>query len=165
MNSDIKKIIVPVDFSAPSEAAARFACDLARKLAAHVYLIHVAPTPAFVTHRADAAAEPPRSEMAWARLARLRQQLGATQITTEVRTGAVDEAITGAVVAYGADLIVMGTHGRSGLPHLVFGSVAEQLIRAAPCPVLAMRDSGGIRVRTPADRGEADMKDRMARTA
>jgi nucleotide-binding universal stress UspA family protein len=146
MNPDIKRIIVPVDFSPPSLAAARFACGLATKLGAHVYLIHVVPTPPLVTRRVDAATASPHRELAGAELAKLRQQLGTRQITTEVRTGDVDDAITDAVIAYGVDLIVMATHGRSGVPHLLFGSVAEQVIRTAPCPVLVMRDSGKIRV-------------------
>ena len=81
---------------------------------------------------------------------------------TEVRTGSIDEAITSAVTAYGVDLIVMATHGRSGVPHLLFGSVAEQVIRTASCPVLVMRDSGKVRVHTPVRR---DVEDGMARTA
>jgi universal stress protein A len=59
--------------------------------------------------------------------------------TTEVRDGAPGSEIVKAAVDYGADLIVMATHGRSGLPHLVLGSVAEHVIRHARCPVLAVR--------------------------
>jgi Universal stress protein family len=59
--------------------------------------------------------------------------------TTEVRGGAAGSEIVKAAVDYGADLIVMTTHGRSGLPHLVLGSVAEHVIRHARCPVLAIR--------------------------
>jgi nucleotide-binding universal stress UspA family protein len=161
MNPDIKRIVVPIDFSASSEAAARFACDLARKLEAHLYLIHVVGPSRLVRHGPNGSG-PTGWELARAKLATLRQQLGAAEITIEVRTGSVDEAITSAVIAYGVDLIVMATHGRSGVPHLLFGSVAEQVIRTAPCPVLVMRDSGKIRVHIPASRS---VEDGMARIA
>ena len=162
MNPDIKRIIVPIDFSAPSEAAARFACDLARRLGANLYLIHVIASPAVVPHGAGVSVAAPAWEVARAGLATLRRHLGSAEITTEVRTGSIDEAITSAVTAYGVDLIVMATHGRSGVPHLLFGSVAEQVIRTASCPVLVMRDSGKVRVHTPVRR---DVEDGMARTA
>jgi nucleotide-binding universal stress UspA family protein len=61
--------------------------------------------------------------------------------TAEARTGAAATEIIKAAVDYGADLIVMATHGRTGLSHLVLGSVAEHVIRHARCPVLAMRDN------------------------
>ena len=67
-------------------------------------------------------------------------------LTTEIRTGRIAEEIANAAVAYGADLVVMSTHGRTGLPHLLMGSVAEEVIRIAPCPVLVMKDSGKVRV-------------------
>jgi nucleotide-binding universal stress UspA family protein len=95
-------------------------------------------------------------------LAKLRQQLGCAQITIEARSGDIDEEITNAVIAYGADLIVMATHGRSGVPHLLFGSVAERVIRTASCPVLVMRDSGKVRVHTPAMRS---LEERVAQIA
>ena len=149
MNPDITRIIVPVDFSASSVAAARFASGLAHKLGAHVYLIHVVATPP-AAHSTDRSV----ALLSWQRvrdqLAELREQLGPARITIEARTGAIDQEINNAVIAYGGDLIVMATHGRSGFPHLLLGSVAEQVIRTAPCPVLVMRDSGKIRVHTPA---------------
>jgi universal stress protein A len=57
----------------------------------------------------------------------------------EVRLGTATDQIVGAAVDYGSDLVVMGTHGRTGLEHLLLGSVAEQVIRLAPCPVLTVR--------------------------
>ena len=70
------------------------------------------------------------------------QQYGAEQggpITTEVRTGPAARMILEFATEKGIDLIVMGTHGRTGLAHIVMGSVAERVVRMAPCPVLTLR--------------------------
>jgi nucleotide-binding universal stress UspA family protein len=61
-----------------------------------------------------------------------------TKVTTEVRGGRAAREIVAVATDRGADLIVMGTQGRTGLAHVVYGSVAEQVIRKAPCPVLAV---------------------------
>ena len=148
----IRKIVIPVDFSASSEHAARFGCALAQKLGAHVYLIHVVDDRNGTSHRlADVSGSPRRPYLeAKSAIQLVAERLGSdVQLTTEIRTGPVDEAIRSAVVAYGGDLVVMATHGRSGIPHLVFGSIAEEVIRTAPCPVLVMRDSGRVAVHQP----------------
>jgi nucleotide-binding universal stress UspA family protein len=73
----------------------------------------------------------------------------ATRVTTEVRSGAIAESIGKAVLDYGADLVVMSTHGRTGLSHLLMGSVAEKVIKTARCPVLAIRDCGQVHTHFP----------------
>ena len=143
MDVVIKKIVIPVDFSAASERAARYGCSLARTLGARVYLIHVVEPSmkdsmdvrqrALVTARAELAAF-------------ARKVGAASPITTEVRTGRVAESVTTAVTAYGGDLVVMSTHGRTGLSHLMYGSVAEEVIRTIECPVLVLRESGSVRM-------------------
>ena len=141
MDVSIRKIIVPVDFSAPSEAAARFASSLARNLGANLYLIHV------LEPRGQNSEYLTRYREARTAMRGLGARVGRGRpITTEVRTGRIDTEITNAIVAYGGDLVVMATHGRTGLPHLLMGSVAEQIIRTAACPVLVMRDSGKMRI-------------------
>lgn len=133
MQTSIRKIVIPVDFTPSSERAARYGCALAKSLGAHVYLIHVIE---------EAKSDHPLRE-ARAQLILLVDRLDAfDRMTTEVRLGPAAEAITSAVTAYGADLVVMGTHGRTGLSHLVHGSVAEEVIRTGSCPVLVLRDSG-----------------------
>ena len=72
-----------------------------------------------------------------ANLAATIRKSGVT-VTTEVRTGLPSEEIVHAAIDYGADLIVMTTHGRKGVSHLLLGSVAEDVIRHARCPVLAV---------------------------
>ena len=148
MDSLIQKIILPVDFSPASERAARFGCTLARSLGAHVYLIHVVDAATSKGPMADVSgSDRHRYLEARTAIADLAARIGrGAQVTTEVRIGPVDAGITSAVIAYGADLVVMSTHGRTGLPHLLFGSVAEQVIRTALCPVLVMCESGKVRM-------------------
>ena len=150
MSTLIQKIVVPIDFSSASEHAARYACSLARNLGASVYLIHVLESPVRGTAASfDAGGERERvCQDARDRLDRLARHLGgaALRITVEVRHGRVAEDINDCVNAYGADLVVMSTRGLKGLPHLLLGSVAEQLVRTACCPVLVVRDSGRVRV-------------------
>lgn len=154
MTPTIQKILLPTDFSQSSERAVEYAGVLARSLNASVHLVHVLEEPFTTTgpwefHRPDT---PDLRERLYqdcrARLAPiaedLRGQVG--QVTAEVRTGVPTDAIVAAAIDYGADLIVMATHGRTGLPHLVLGSVAERVIRHARCPVLAVRESGAARV-------------------
>jgi nucleotide-binding universal stress UspA family protein len=135
----IKKIVIPVDFSPASEQAARYGCALARSLDARVYLIHVLEPSLAVSmdsvHReaADARA---------ALLAMAQQIAPEARPITEVRIGSIAASITKAVVAYGGDLVVMGTHGRTGFSHLVHGSIAEEVIRTVPSPVLVVRENG-----------------------
>jgi nucleotide-binding universal stress UspA family protein len=74
---------------------------------------------------------------------------GPARISTEVRQGTAAESVTNAEAEYGADLVIMSTHGRTGLSHLLLGSVAEQVIRTARCPVLVIRDCGQVHVHRP----------------
>ena len=148
MEPNIHRILVPTDFSAPSERAVEYASALAANLGGSLHLVHVL----------DRLLSP---EMGWASPAieavKMREHLyqesraklvalaakvesHAVPASSEVRSGGPSAEIIQAAGEHGADLIVMATHGRSGLSHLVLGSVAEQVIRHARCPVLAMRD-------------------------
>lgn len=159
MDRMIQKIVVPVDFSPASIRAARYAWRMASHFGAFVYLIHVMEIPAnpdgpFGLPSAQTA-KPIEflHQDARARLSAIADQLGASPglVATEVRHGAIAENLAEAARHYGADLVVMSTHGRTGLSHLLMGSVAEQVIRAAHCPVLVLRDSGQVQVhRQPA---------------
>ena len=147
MKPKIKRILVPTDFSAPSQEAVEYAVVLARRFDAAIHLIHVLHDPL----AAQAAWEfyiPDSPQQREHRHNEAKDRLWETasdyvkagvRITTEVRLGSPTEEIFGAAIAYGTDLIVMGTHGRTGLPHLLLGSIAERVIRTAPCPVLAVR--------------------------
>ena len=151
MTPTIRKILLPTDFGPSSTSAAAYAGALARALGASVHLVHVLEDPLIKRggwHSAPLDSPDQLYHECRAKLAALAATLRrpADRITIEVRTGRAAEAITDAAVDYGADLIVMSTPGRSGLPHLVRECVADRVIRAARCPVLAVRQSGAARV-------------------
>lgn len=145
----ISSILVPTDFSDACEGAVAHAATLARSLGVPIHLIHILEEP-YVTsgpYEFLLPDTPERRErlyhQAHAKLAEIRVPLGQMGIRTtiEVRTGKAVEGITNAATDYGADLIVMGTHGRTGLQHLLLGSVAERVIRTARCGVLTVRNT------------------------
>lgn len=147
MDTHIRSIVVPTDFSLPSAQAVGYAGMLATSLGATVHLVHVldrllSPEMAWAAPATEAAALRERiyqeGRAKLADLAATIRESGVT-VTTEVRSGPPSQEIIHAAVDYGADLIVMMTHGRTGLSHLVLGSIAEDVIRHARCPVLALR--------------------------
>jgi len=135
----VKNILAPTDFSETSEAALKYAVDMARVFGARLYLLHV-PGQNGETFEADfpvaqfetAARERPGS---------ILNQDAVTQLKPEyaVRIGKPTEEIVRYAGARDIDLIIMGTHGRTGVTHMVMGSVAEHVVRASPCPVLLVR--------------------------
>ena len=132
----IERILVAVDFSLSSLNALGHAEELARQLGAEILLLHVEMVPvagsqmAGVTH---AAAE--------LELTRTADQLRhhSLRVRTLLCTGAADEEILQAAETERASLIVMGTHGRTGVARVLLGSVAERVVRGAACPVLTVR--------------------------
>ena len=149
MTPIIQKIVVPTDFTARSDQTVTYAASLAANLNAAVHLMHVIEEPFVAGGEWDLYGRDAqevrerlyadvRSRLA-AIAVRLEQQR--LRVTIEIRHGSACDAIIDAAAAAGADLIVMSTHGRSGLPHLLLGSVAERVIRGAHCP-----GPGGSRV-------------------
>lgn len=152
----MRKILVPIDFSDASERAVIYAAALARRLHASLHLVHVLELSMVNRPQFDYEADMPalRERLyqdARRRLGELAARLGgdALRVSTEVRTGEPNTCITDAEIDYGADLVIMSTHGRSGLSHLLLGSVTEQVIRTAQCPVLVLRDCGQVHVHRP----------------
>jgi nucleotide-binding universal stress UspA family protein len=146
------KILVPTDFSEGARAALDRALELRHRYGAALTLLHVyqmpIPYPDGYVFSADilgAIEESARNEIAKEKdraEARARElSAGGTSppIETKVLIGAPATAITETAQTAGHDLIVMGTHGRTGLKHLLIGSVAERVVRTAPCPVLTLR--------------------------
>jgi universal stress protein A len=136
-------ILCPVSFDANSAAALDLARDLAEGTDAVVYLIHVVAAPPIGS--APIPMEPfPQSEHD-ARTA--LQQLALSHLEGRVRyeliarSGDPAGVIIDAAREFGADSIVMATHARKGISHLLLGSVAERVVREAPCPVLTIRPS------------------------
>lgn len=143
----ISRILVPTDFSDGAAAALEYAMGLAQTFAASVHLLHVVDDPlaAGVWSSGLYAAEIAGLQATLVRDAEehLLRTVPPTTVgvTREVRTGSPPRQIVDVARERGIDLIVMGTHGRTGLAHIVMGSVAERVVRLAACPVLTLREN------------------------
>lgn len=134
----LRKILCPVDFDSNSALVLRRAAEFVRNGGGRLYLLHVVPTPPGPEVSMDFVKLEDRARTRLERLARAK--IGArTKWEVHVRSGPPALEVVRAAEHFGADLIVMTTHGRKGLKHLVLGSVAESVVREAPCPVLTMR--------------------------
>ena len=151
----ITHILVPTDFSTDANAAFNYALGLARKFDAPVHLLHVVedPVAAGVWSSEIYTAEVAGLQVNLVRDAeeRLRRTVpnDAGMVSTEVRSGSAARQIIETARDRSADLIVMGTRGRTGMAHVIMGSVAERVVRLAPCPVLTLRAGAvqpGVRV-------------------
>jgi nucleotide-binding universal stress UspA family protein len=140
-------ILVPLDGSELAEAALPHAVEIARCMGSQLSLLRVTPMQVVVASPAESVAlyapevlELEREEAA-KYLAHLRIELTAPglSIHTAVITGAIVETIIDYAREQRIDLIVMSTHGRGGLSRVVFGSVADQVLRGAHCPTLLVR--------------------------
>jgi nucleotide-binding universal stress UspA family protein len=138
----IHTILYATDFSEHAEYAFGPAAALARDYGARLVVLHVATPPPFVTYgELHKAMEDPlgyRAELE----ERLREYQAPTAPgTLEYRLEQGDPAVEVVRIAelLPADLVVLGTHGRTGVSRLIMGSVAEEIVRAAPCPVLTVR--------------------------
>jgi len=149
--SGYRTFVVPYDFSENARAALRTAVELAEQLGADLQLVHVVQPPAYgygYGGMAGAVTPPPVDMQEIAAGARhsleevAREVNGFSgRIEAHVFEGAsVADAIQESAEKLGADLIVMGTHGRTGLAKVALGSVAERTLRGAPCPVLTVPD-------------------------
>jgi universal stress protein A len=146
--SGYKKILVPVDFSIHSTEATRVAADLAKRFDAGLTLAYVYDPLAYALPDGfammaqgdiDRLLEAFRSQLA----ASQRQALdaGAPRAETKLLQGVVAAQIVEFASRGEFDLIVIGTHGRTGLQHLVMGSTAERVVRLARCPVLTVKQA------------------------
>jgi universal stress protein A len=144
------RILVPIDFSAPSEAALDYARTVARRFGGSLHLLHVAEDPYRAMYSGEVyvpEVEGLRDVILAAGIRKLNDRLRPSDIE---QLGATTDAVIGtpatSIVEYAAgrdmDLIVMGTHGRGGMAHLLMGSVAERVVRTAPVPVLTVRQAG-----------------------
>ena len=141
-----ERILVPVDFSEHSHAALREASELAQRYGATLHLLHVnEPWPPSSTVASDAypmyheyvAQENARAAKALEDLA--VPDAGPRPVQRVTRAGHVEHEILKYIDDAEIDLVVIGTHGRTGVAHWIMGSVAERVVRFAPCPVLVAR--------------------------
>lgn len=139
-----KRILVPTDLSEGAEQALDYACELARMLGAEIHLLNVVAIPSLGVPELGVAMTSTiidqlvtENQTALDRLAQTRctAQLGQVLI----RVGDPRDVIERIAEELGADLIVMGTHGRRGISRALLGSVAETVVRSAPCAVLTVR--------------------------
>jgi len=147
----IGRILVPVDFSDNAKAALQYARMLADKFGAEVHVLHVYPEPAYITPDMVMAYSP--GTVAQGVLEFVRGQAardldafldavgkeGSGLVTGRLETGDPFRRIIEVATLGHYDLLVMGTHGRTGISHLLLGSVAERVVRHSPCPVLTIR--------------------------
>ena len=142
-----KRILVPTDFSAPSDAALECARTVATRFGASLHLLHVAEDPYRALYSAEVYVpefEGLRDQIVADAIDRLNGRLRTSDIhdlraTADTVIGTPAWSIVEYATGHDIDLIVMGTHGRGGMSHLLMGSVAERVVRAAPCPVLTVR--------------------------
>ncbi|PYR46782.1 MAG: universal stress protein [Acidobacteria bacterium] len=140
----LKYILVPTDFSETSDVAVRYGVALARAFKAKLDLLHVIhegfaaelAVPTLPLGLLDGMQNDARD-----RLAKILTEHEQKELRSEsvLRQGAPDLQIVGFARERDVDLIVMGTHGRSGVAHILMGGVAEKVVRKAPCPVLTVR--------------------------
>jgi nucleotide-binding universal stress UspA family protein len=144
--SSIHNILVPIDFSEHSEKALGFAISLAKGLGARLELLHCYPiNPGGISPYGIVLPENLDREMrdaASSRMAEWREKAVAEGLDVDLTLTPAfpSEAISATAEEHGADMIVMGTRGLTGLRHVLLGSVAERTLRIAPCPVVTVKD-------------------------
>ncbi len=144
-----QKILVPLDFSDYTEEIMNVATRVAQKFSSTIHLLHVIPNMDYFTPyesflsaenlisvQRDIEREVERD------MAEVAKNITNIPITKAIHTGVAFLEIIDYVRAEKIDLVVMGTHGRGGLEHILIGSVAEKVVRKSPCPVLTIRPAG-----------------------
>jgi universal stress protein A len=142
-----RKILVPTDFSPASRQAVPYGCELAKQHGAELILCHVLEIPHYPTlFEGTALVVPPIDESLRTQLGEQLRKLAeetaqdhAVPCRAVMRDGPPTQQLLDCAAEEGADLIVIATHGYTGLKHMLLGSTAEQIVRHAPCPVLTIR--------------------------
>jgi universal stress protein A len=146
----ITRILVPIDFSKDSLDALTYATQFAAALNAELALLHVvepiyyaAPTDVYTANANIALLLEQQRQVAETQLGRIASSLEkkGRRVRAAIKTGAASKVIVDSAKKDGVDLIIMATHGRTGLAHMFLGSVAEKVVRTATCPVLTVRGS------------------------
>lgn len=152
----ITRILVPTDFSAASNEAFAFAKKIAERFDASLHLVHAFEDPFTTAAFAAEMYAPLPANLRDKMLRDIEQRLAERMPpeernrfrgTTDIITGPPAKAIVEYAETLASDLIVMGTHGRGGMAHLLLGSVAERVVRSAACPVLTVRATPGRTIR------------------
>ena len=143
--TQFRRIVCPTDFSPTADAAVRYAASLAKAYGAELVLLHVLPQVHYPLRGLGMATAYPHLQEELHTRGKERLQAALAAITdvpgvqTELRDGEAYEGVLACAHDRGADLIVIGTHGHTGLRHALLGSTAERVVRLAECPVLTVR--------------------------
>lgn len=147
MNTAISKILVPIDFSDYSKSALKYAVDFAKFFKAELSLIYVVEPVIYPPDFSMGQIAVPSVDFEMDKRAKEElENLAKKQIPKElktriiVKTGKPFIEIIDTANELDADLIIIATHGHSGVEHILFGSTAEKVVRRAPCPVLTLRE-------------------------
>jgi nucleotide-binding universal stress UspA family protein len=143
-----KKIVYPIDFSEFTDEILKYAVNITKKFNAELHLIHIIPnlnyfTPyeSFLTPENLVAIEKNIEKEVEKDFEKVTKDID-MPLKKIVKTGATFVEIIDYIKEEDIDLVVMGTHGRSGIEHILIGSVAEKVVRKSPCPVLTIRPRG-----------------------
>ena len=145
----IKRILIPTDFSELGACAVDYGSELAKTFSAEVHLLHVIQDPAVFVIDPMALPAEAVQEMIAAREASANEEMGQLlcaedsplSVIRTTRRGRPQDQIVEYAAEHEIDLIVIATHGRSGLKHLLMGSVTESVVRLSGCPVLTVRST------------------------
>lgn len=144
----IKKVLVSTDFSESAAKALPYAASLAKEYGAELHLVHVVEDSLYYAQFVYDGAPFDPSVLIEGLVEDRKKKLDAVvkavasgvSVSTHLRRGVVASEIIAAAAELDVDVVVIATHGRTGLSHLIFGSVAERVVRECPCPVLTVRD-------------------------
>ena len=147
MELEIKKVLVPIDFSDYSKSSLRYAVNFAKQFGAEIYLIYVLEPVIYPPDFSMGQIAIPSINAEWDERAREElENLAKTEIPegvnvkTILKNGKPFLEIIDTASEENIDLIIIATHGHSGVEHILFGSTAEKVVRKAPCPVLTLRE-------------------------
>ncbi len=147
METTINKVLVPIDFSDYSKSALRYAVNFAKSFNAEIILIYVVEPVIYPPDFSMGQIAMPSINTEWDDRAKDELQklakseiIGAVKVKTIIKTGKPFVEIIETAKEENVDLIIIATHGRSGVEHILFGSTAEKVVRKAPCPVLTLRE-------------------------
>ncbi len=147
METNIKKVLVPIDFSDYSKSALKYAVNFAKSFNAEIILVYVVEPIIYPPDFSMGQIAMPSINAEWDNRAKEElQKLAKSEFTsagnvkTVIKTGKPFVEIIETAKEENVDLIIIATHGHSGVEHILFGSTAEKVVRKAPCPVLTLRE-------------------------
>jgi nucleotide-binding universal stress UspA family protein len=146
----VARILVPIDFSESSKDALKYAVRFAKQFGAELILVHIVEPTVYPADFSFAQVGFPnideelRNESAEKLSQLVDEIMEEVSARSVVRTGKAFLEIIGVAKEEAVDLIIMATHGHTGVEHILFGSTAEKVVRKAPCPVLTVPPRGGL---------------------